>query len=77
MTVSLTDDLAELAGPNLGDGSGRRFLQRARPVVGPCGQRYRSASLAAAAEGVSVNTMVYRCRNRYCGWRYADSTHVR
>lgn len=74
---SLTDDLAELAGPNLGDVSGRRFLQRARPVVGPRGQRYPSASLAAAAEGVPVETMVHRCRKGYLGWRYADSTHVR
>ena len=33
-----------------------------------------SASLAAAAEGVCVPTMIQRCRKRYLGWRYADDT---
>lgn len=66
---SLTDDLAELAGPNLGDGSGRRFLQRARPVVGPLGL-FTSVTLAAVAAGVSYDTMLRWCRDRRYGWRY-------
>ena len=67
---SLTDDLAELAGPNLGDGSGRRFLQRARPVVGPLG-RFTSVTMAAVAAGVPHSTMLCWCRYRRHGWRYS------
>jgi hypothetical protein len=43
---------------------------RSKPVIGPDGRRYDSATIAAEAHGVHPSTVARRAQLRINGWRY-------